>query len=71
MAAPVARLAALRDEAGRSALPFEVSVGGPVQTRDDVARWEEAGVHRLIISPWRRSLDAVEGLRRFAGEMLG
>ena len=29
-------------------------------SRDDVARWEELGVTRLIVSPWRRSPEAVE-----------
>jgi hypothetical protein len=33
---------------------------------DDVGRWEELGVTRLVVSPWRRSPDAVDGMRRFA-----
>lgn len=64
--APVARLVTLREEAGRTGVPFEVTVGGPVATRDDVSRWEDAGVDRLIVAPWRRSREAVDGLRRFA-----
>jgi probable F420-dependent oxidoreductase len=68
--APVARLAALREEAGRTGVRFEVTVGGPVATRDDVARWEDAGVDRLIVAPWRRSKEAVDGLRRFADDLL-
>ena len=50
---------------------FEVSVGGPVTNRDDVRRWEDAGVDRLIVSPWARSREAVEGLERFAGLVYG
>jgi probable F420-dependent oxidoreductase len=70
-AAPlVATLRRLRDDAGRSHLPFEVSVGGVVETDDDLARWEGAGVDRLIVAPWARSRDAVEGLRRFADRWL-
>ena len=62
----IARMAELRDECGRTDLPFEITVGGPVSSEDDIARWEEAGVDRLIVSPWRRSPDAVEGLRSFS-----
>ena len=48
---------------------FEVSLGGPVKARDDVARWEDAGVDRLIVAPWERSREALEGMRRFAAEV--
>ncbi|HVM40172.1 MAG TPA: TIGR03619 family F420-dependent LLM class oxidoreductase, partial [Acidimicrobiia bacterium] len=51
----VETLRRLREEHDRSAVPFEVSVGGPVATPDDVKRWEDAGVDRLIVSPWARS----------------
>ena len=33
---------------------------------DDVARWEDLGVTRLIVGPWRRSPEAVESMERFA-----
>lgn len=65
-AAPIARLRDLRREYGRADLPFEVCLGGAVSSVDDVKRWEEAGVTRLLVSPWRRSPEAIEGLRRFA-----
>ncbi|HUR78552.1 MAG TPA: LLM class F420-dependent oxidoreductase [Acidimicrobiales bacterium] len=68
---PVARLAELRAEAGRGDLRFEVTLGGPVASRDDVARWTEAGVDRLIVAPWQRSREAIDGMRRFADTMLG
>lgn len=68
---PLELLTKLRAEVGRSDLPFEVTLGGPVATRDDVARWEEAGVHRLIVAPWARSREAVEGMQRFADVMFG
>jgi probable F420-dependent oxidoreductase len=62
----VATLERLRDEAGRGGARFEVSVGGPVESPEDVRRFEEAGVDRLIVSPWSRSREALDGLRRFA-----
>jgi alkanesulfonate monooxygenase SsuD/methylene tetrahydromethanopterin reductase-like flavin-dependent oxidoreductase (luciferase family) len=60
---PVAALARLRPDGME---PVEITVGGPVATLDDVRRWEDAGVDRLIVSPWARSREAVDGLRRFA-----
>lgn len=71
IAGPVEKLRRWREEAGRAERPFEVSVGGPVESPDDVARWADAGVDRLIVSPWQRSIDAVEGMRRFADRYLG
>jgi probable F420-dependent oxidoreductase len=66
IAEPLAKLRTLREEAGRGDEPFEITVGGPVTSEDDIRRWEEAGVDRLICSPWRRSPDAVDGLRAFS-----
>jgi hypothetical protein len=37
-----------------------------VTSADAVRRWEELGVTRLVVSPWRRSPDAVDDMRRFA-----
>lgn len=65
-AGQIARLRELRAEAGRAEEPFQICLGGPVESRADVARWEELGVTRLIVSPWRRSPEAVESLHRFA-----
>ncbi len=63
---PVARLRELLDGYGRGGAGFEVCVGGPVERREDVERWEQAGVTRLIVSPWRRSPEAVDGIKAFA-----
>jgi probable F420-dependent oxidoreductase len=60
------RLHRLRREAGREAESFEVTLGGELREPDDVDRFAAAGVDRLVVSPWRRSRDAVEGLRRYA-----
>ena len=65
VAGPVARLRELREGP-----PIEVTVGGLVEGRDDVERWEAAGVDRLLVSPWRRSPEALDGLRRFADTVL-
>lgn len=65
-AAQIAKLRELLDANGRDAEGFQLCLGGPVESADDVARWEELGVTRLVISPWPRSKEAVEGMRRFA-----
>jgi len=62
----IARLRELRAEYGRDPAAFQTCLGGPVTSADDVRRWEELGVTRLVVSPWRRSPDAVDGIRRFA-----
>lgn len=62
----VERLRALRAEVGRSAERFEVTIGARLESRDDVRRFADAGVNRIVVSPWRRSPEAVDGLRGFA-----
>ena len=64
--ARVAQLRALRREAGRENEPFQVTLGGDPFEAGEISRWEKAGVDRLVVSPWKRSREAVEGLRRFA-----
>jgi probable F420-dependent oxidoreductase len=63
---PIARLNELRREHGTADKPFEYVAGGDVRSKDDVARFEDAGVTRLFARPWRSSREAVDGLRRYA-----
>jgi probable F420-dependent oxidoreductase len=65
-AGQIARLRQLRGEYDRDVASFQICLGGPVASADDVRRWEELGVTRLIVSPWRRSPEAIDGMRRFA-----
>jgi hypothetical protein len=46
--------------------PMTVTVGATVAGPDDLARWTHAGVDRLIVAPWARSREAIDGLRRLA-----
>ena len=39
-------------------------------TRDDVARYAEAGVDRVVSLPWRRGREANDGLERLAARVL-
>ncbi len=70
-AALVTRLHQLRRDAGSEQDRFEVTLGGQPRDPDDVKRWQDAGVDRLVVSPWRRSPEAVEGLRRYAEMIFG
>lgn len=68
-AAQIATLRTLLAEQGRDTGDFEFCLGGPVDSTADVDRWAELGVTRLIVAPWARSKDAVDGMRRFATEL--
>jgi len=71
VAEPIAKMRSIREECGRGDEPFQVVCGGSFESRDDLERWEAAGVTRLIIAPWERSKVALDGLRRFADKFLG
>jgi len=64
--AQIGRLRRELERNGRSLDGFAVCLGGVVDTVADVERWESIGVTRLIVSPWRRSPGAVDGLHAFA-----
>jgi probable F420-dependent oxidoreductase len=66
----LATLHQLWAEAGRTGRP-EISIGLPVDTVDDVKRMSAVGIDRLILSPWRRTSDALDGIARFAEEIIG
>jgi probable F420-dependent oxidoreductase len=67
-AAQIDTLTAFRKQYDRPATEpaFQIIVGGAVESSADVSRWEELGVTRMIVSPWRRSRKAIDGLRAFA-----
>jgi probable F420-dependent oxidoreductase len=69
--APLARLAALREREERAHESFEITIGADLRSRDDAARFADLGVHRILVTPWQRSREAVEGLRRAAERLLG
>ncbi len=69
-ARPIETLRRLLAENGRDAAGFEICLGGAVESADDALRWESLGVTRMLISPWKRSREAVAGLHRFADLVL-
>jgi probable F420-dependent oxidoreductase len=64
--AKVSRLRALREHAGLRDRPFEISVNATPRDASEVEAFAAAGVTRIITAPWRRSREAVEGMRRLA-----
>lgn len=66
----VERLLELRQNHGRSNLAFSVTVGGEIGSFDDLEVWRTAGVDRVIVAPWSRSVEAVAGLREVAQQLL-
>jgi len=67
-AAQAARLRSLLEATGRAASPFEITVshGGAELSSDDVARYADAGVDRVVSLPWRRGREAHDALARLA-----
>jgi probable F420-dependent oxidoreductase len=68
-AAQIATLRALLAEhgpRGEHDPEFQIVLGGAIESRADVARWEDLGVTRMLVSPWKRSREALDGLRAFA-----
>lgn len=63
------RMARLRREAGRTGT-VEITLGGGDLGADALRRYADAGVARVLVKPWGRSSEAIEGIRRFGGEIL-
>lgn len=67
--ASLARIRELAARAGRAG-PVELTYSGAVRSREHIAPYVAAGVTRLLVRPWSRSAEALEGLRRFARDVL-
>ncbi|MDQ1520588.1 MAG: hypothetical protein QOI55_1661 [Actinomycetota bacterium] len=65
-ATQVNTLRQLLEQYDRDPATFDYICSGPLDSRDDLKRWEDIGVTRMIVSPWRRSKEAIDGMRRFA-----
>jgi alkanesulfonate monooxygenase SsuD/methylene tetrahydromethanopterin reductase-like flavin-dependent oxidoreductase (luciferase family) len=66
----VKRLTDLRRQAGRESHPFAITIGAEVREREDLERFRDAGVDRVMVRPWQGSRDAPDALRRFADRVL-
>jgi hypothetical protein len=62
------RIAQLREAAGRGGT-VEITLGGG-QDADELRRWADLGIGRALVKPWQSTKGALDGLRRFAEEVL-
>lgn len=60
----------LMQDAGRNPDALEIISSAEISSRDDLRRWEDLGVTRVVVTPWERGKEAVTGLHRFADEVL-
>jgi probable F420-dependent oxidoreductase len=65
-AAALSTLESYLDEEGRSLADIDATALDRRPAPDDVDRWSAAGCNRLIVAPWQRSADSLQGLREFA-----
>ena len=65
------RMQEILEAEGRDPASITVSVVGSVGSADDIARWAELGVDRLIVArPWGRDQTPMAGIERFASDIL-
>jgi probable F420-dependent oxidoreductase len=64
----VRKVRELLEKAGRAADPFEITVshGAGTLRREEIERYREVGVHRVVVLPWRRGREAIEQTERLA-----
>ncbi len=68
--AALSRITERRERAGLT-MPIEVTFTGDINTPDDVSRHADAGVTRLIVRPYSRTSEAIDGIGRFAEQVMG
>jgi probable F420-dependent oxidoreductase len=67
--ADATRIARLREDAGRPGV-VEITLGGGGTELDELKRFADAGVGRVLVKPWQRGSEAIDGIRRFAEQVL-
>jgi alkanesulfonate monooxygenase SsuD/methylene tetrahydromethanopterin reductase-like flavin-dependent oxidoreductase (luciferase family) len=65
----VKKIEALLQSGSRSRDSFTFTCSGQATHPDDTKRWTDAGIDRLIVTPWKRSPEAFDAMKRFAEEM--
>jgi alkanesulfonate monooxygenase SsuD/methylene tetrahydromethanopterin reductase-like flavin-dependent oxidoreductase (luciferase family) len=69
--ASIAKINEIRAAAGITEKCEITMGGGPVTSLDDVKRCREFGIDRMLISPWKSSREAMDGIKEFAETILG
>jgi probable F420-dependent oxidoreductase len=65
----IGRIRRLAEEAGRSD-PIEVTFFGDPKDPEDIERYATVGISRLLVRPWSRSSEALDGIRQFAEHVI-
>ena len=68
-AVQVKKIEELLQTGSRSRDGFTITCSGLANHPDEVKAWTDAGVDRLIVTPWKRSSEALDAMKRFAEEM--
>jgi probable F420-dependent oxidoreductase len=63
------RIAQLREAAGRPGA-VEITLAGGGNDGDELRRWADLGIGRALVKPWASTKGALDGIRRFAEELL-
>jgi probable F420-dependent oxidoreductase len=66
IAAPLQQLKQLCQQEQRDVASLQVLTQGQCRSPDEWKRWQDSGVHELILSPWEKGSEAVDGLKRLA-----
>jgi hypothetical protein len=67
--ASIRRVNELRAAAGRAG-STSVTVSGGVANVDDLVRFRDVGVDRVIVMPFTSSREAMDGIRRFGDDVI-
>ena len=65
----LSKIRSQREKAGRDP-HIELTMGLPVERPDDLKRYADLGVTRVMVRPWSSTKDALEAIDRFAREIL-
>jgi len=64
--APIQKLKELCQQEQRDLTTLQILTQGQCTSRDEFKKWQENGVHELILSPWTKGSEALDGLKRLA-----
>jgi probable F420-dependent oxidoreductase len=66
----VKKLRELLQTGSRDGDTFTITCSSLAKDAEDIEAWERAGVDRLIVTPWKRSPEAIEAMKTFAERFL-
>jgi probable F420-dependent oxidoreductase len=64
------KLRELSQTGSRDEETFSITCSSLAKDAEDIEAWERAGVDRLIVTPWKRSPDAIDSMKSFAERMM-